>query len=603
MSTTTTKPYPQGDAYLGAIQNPDIAFTDPTLKTATVERDGLGLPRVRSGGFVFTFHLTLRDGREKALRCFNQRIDDQLKRYAAISAYLKSAPAGLFSAVDYQEQGMLVRGDRYPILMMDWVRGTTLNAWVESHLIDKQALRSLETQFDGVLSRLAQLHVAHGDLQHGNILIDAQGTPHLIDYDGMYVPALSGNKANERGHKNYQHPLRNQEFNEQLDRFAGIVIVLALRALQSEPSLWSQFARSGENMLFTQDDFLDPLHSHLLARLEQIPSCQALIPGFRKICQGSLSSVPASSAFFAPKPLEISQSTRLPLPWTPTIPISDALDTDRLRQYVGQMVEVVGQIREVRRKQTRDGRDYCQVLFSGAYNFALLVFEDGLANFASARQYVEHYQGEWVSISQYLGSFAGNPDYPPRPQMIIEYPAQIGIISQGEAKQRLAAKNMPIAPPRPPDTQPPPAPPRVPDIRPSWDSQKRPDPNGSSWGPNDEYPSISLETPNDQGSAGTSPCPPVTVKPAWLQQEQPKHTPPTPQNPLTKQTSLSNGAIPIPPNPPQKRARSRGSRLITGVITGIILLIIVYLAYQFSITWLLIVLMVIVTWFLRKRRR
>jgi thiamine kinase-like enzyme len=31
--------------------------------------------------------------------------------------------------------------------------------------------------------------VAHGDLQHGNILV-ANGKPKLIDYDGMYVPAL-----------------------------------------------------------------------------------------------------------------------------------------------------------------------------------------------------------------------------------------------------------------------------------------------------------------------------------------------------------------------------------------------------------------------------
>ena len=34
--------------------------------------------------------------------------------------------------------------------------------------------------------------IAHGDLQHGNLLVAADGTFRLVDYDGMYVPALRG---------------------------------------------------------------------------------------------------------------------------------------------------------------------------------------------------------------------------------------------------------------------------------------------------------------------------------------------------------------------------------------------------------------------------
>src|SRR5207248_10425515 len=50
--------------------------------------------------------------------------------------------------------------------------------------------------------------VAHGDLQHGNILVRG-GSIQLVDYDGMWVPALSGRDATEIGHRAYQHPERS----------------------------------------------------------------------------------------------------------------------------------------------------------------------------------------------------------------------------------------------------------------------------------------------------------------------------------------------------------------------------------------------------------
>ena len=40
--------------------------------------------------------------------------------------------------------------------------------------------------------------IAHGDLQHGNIIVQDDGTIRLVDYDGCYVPELAGLKSNEK---------------------------------------------------------------------------------------------------------------------------------------------------------------------------------------------------------------------------------------------------------------------------------------------------------------------------------------------------------------------------------------------------------------------
>ena len=70
----------------------------------------------------------------------------------------------------------------------------------------------------------------------------------------MFVPALHGRPASESGDPNYQHPRRANQFDAELDRFAAIVIVVALRALAAAPRLWQTY-NTGDNLLFRRADF------------------------------------------------------------------------------------------------------------------------------------------------------------------------------------------------------------------------------------------------------------------------------------------------------------------------------------------------------------
>ncbi|MBA3823253.1 MAG: hypothetical protein H0X24_05000, partial [Ktedonobacterales bacterium] len=266
----TTVQYPQGADYQLAMQHADFALVDPVLKHGQIEMrpDRGTIPVVRSGGFVFTYHLHLTHGSDKALRCYNKAIPDLFARYEHIVPMTRRA-ADLFLPTDFQRVGILVNGQRYPLMVMEWVAGETLNNWIAHHLTSA-AIGSLIPQFDQMLRQMAQLGIAHGDLQHGNILVDDQGHLRLIDYDSMYVPALAGLPPADAGQRNYQHPQRRGEFDARLDRFPGIVIGLALRALQADPTLWPEFGISGENMLFTREDFLAPTRSPLLARLRGV---------------------------------------------------------------------------------------------------------------------------------------------------------------------------------------------------------------------------------------------------------------------------------------------------------------------------------------------
>ncbi len=253
--------------YQLAIQNPKVFLNDPVLKSAEVEKSPQGYPKAFSGGFALTYHLTSKTG-QFAVRCFHRYVPDIQERYAAISGVLGSLRSDFFQAFSYQDPGILVNGSYYPIVKMDWVAGgQSLALFVERNLKKRAALRKVAENFRQAIRELKRLGIAHGDLQHGNVLV--QGTDiRLIDYDGMFVPSLKGRRANELGQLNYQHPQRTSaNFDEDLDHFSSIVIYVSLLAIADNPDLWGDYS-SGENLIFTASDYSDPDGSRLLGVLK-----------------------------------------------------------------------------------------------------------------------------------------------------------------------------------------------------------------------------------------------------------------------------------------------------------------------------------------------
>src|SRR5262249_28223604 len=131
---------------------------------------------------------------------------------------------------EFLPKGIKVKSQWYPILKMEWVRGELLHDYIKKHLRDSVTLLKLAERWQAMIKALQGATISHGDLQHGNIVV-VNGELRLIDYDGMFVPALSGQMSNEVGHRNYQHPLRTEfDFGPYLDHFAAWVIYISLVA-------------------------------------------------------------------------------------------------------------------------------------------------------------------------------------------------------------------------------------------------------------------------------------------------------------------------------------------------------------------------------------
>lgn len=294
--------WPTPQDYNEAVQNPRLVFRDPELQEGRPELTSLGLPRPITGGFATVYKFQCAQ-RTWAVRCFLRPIHDRERRYAVISNHLSRVRLPYTLGFVFQREGIRVNTGWFPILKMEWVEGERLDAYIEKHLGNRDILLSVARRWGEMVKALRDASIAHGDLQHGNVLV-ADGELRLVDYDGMYVPALSGEGSHEVGHRNYQHPLRTEaDFGPYLDNFSTWVVYVSLIVLAIDPVLWRRFGGGDECLLFRRRDFEQPETSDLFRSLET----------HRDEAIRSAATLFKSLQYFAPRDVP-SLDGRVPLP-------------------------------------------------------------------------------------------------------------------------------------------------------------------------------------------------------------------------------------------------------------------------------------------------
>ena len=301
--------WPDLTDYHEALQFPERSLADPELQKSQIEKDRFGMPKPATGGNAVAYKAT-RGQDAWAVRCFLRPISDHAERYAAISKHLQKSRAAHCTEFFYLADGLRIKGGTFPIVKMAWVQGPNLDRFVEGMLGQPRELAALRERFRTLVKEIEGAKFAHGDLQHGNILVSDKELL-LIDYDGMWVPALNGRQATETGHRAYQHPRRSAgDYGPYLDRFSALVIHLSLRALEVEPKLWEQYY-TGDNLIFVREDFNEPGKSPVwgdLAALED-PEVSYLAGVLATMCTKPVKDLPRLEAVLGKsagmKPLEL----------------------------------------------------------------------------------------------------------------------------------------------------------------------------------------------------------------------------------------------------------------------------------------------------------
>ena len=259
--------YPAAGDYYKAVQALARVFTVPKLQAAEFVWDSLG-PTLARGSSAVVFQASV-DGRPHALRCYIRNDASSRDRYSALDAYLAGHDLSPYvSGTTWLDEAIRVNRATWPVLTMDWIDGRTLNEYVDFLVSSSNAaaLTTLAARWRELVALLQNSEFTHGDLQHGNIMVDQTGRLRLVDFDGVWIPQLTGQSApTEFGHPNYQHPLRHV-WGRWLDTFSALVIYLSLVALGKDPALWLALYNS-KNLLFAKNDFFPPFKTEAWKQL------------------------------------------------------------------------------------------------------------------------------------------------------------------------------------------------------------------------------------------------------------------------------------------------------------------------------------------------
>ena len=267
--------YPSISDYIEALRDAEDSLSE--LKDLRLVYDDQGHPIMSSGNFAVVFKMQTPTGQYHALKCFLRDQEERSERYRLITEELQYVQSTYLVKFRYLESELFVDvpntgGEEYPVLLMDWVDGIPLDQYLKTIINNNNSYEKdlLAYRFSLLARWLVSQPFAHGDLKPDNICVRDDGSLILLDYDGMYVPALSGRKPLEQGSPHYRHPLRSTlPFNEHIDDYSLSLILLSLRAIALDETLYVRYS-SSEYLLLSEQDQLNPYTSPVFKELNRL---------------------------------------------------------------------------------------------------------------------------------------------------------------------------------------------------------------------------------------------------------------------------------------------------------------------------------------------
>ena len=265
--------YPLISEYVKAIQ--DAGDNLDKLSYLTPVLDDHGEPYRSSGAFAVVFKMQDKSsGKYYALKCFTEEQQGRAEAYRQIADELDLLDSPYITSVKYMEKELFVDSqceeDEFPVLLMDWVDGETMEAYIAANYRNQSAMLMLSYRFGKMAAWLRTQSFSHGDIKPDNIIVRPDGSLTLVDYDGMFVSSMKGCKSPTVGTRDFSHPLRTvDDFDETIDDFSLASIALSLKAISMKSTLLDIYGAS-DRLLFSENDYRNPSNSKVISALQEL---------------------------------------------------------------------------------------------------------------------------------------------------------------------------------------------------------------------------------------------------------------------------------------------------------------------------------------------
>ena len=263
--------YPLISEYVRAIQ--DASSNLDKLAHLVPVQDDHGEPYRSSGAFAVVFKMKdEQTGKCYALKCFTEEQEGRAEAYRQIADELNMVDSPYITSVKYMEKELFVDSqceeDEFPVLLMDWVEGETMETYIAANYHNQSAMSMLCYRFGKMAAWLRTQSFSHGDIKPDNIIVRPDGSLTLVDYDGMFVPSMKGSQSPTIGTRDFCHPLRTvDDFDETIDDFSLASIALSLKAISMKSTLLDIYGAS-DRLLFSENDYRTPSNSKVISALQ-----------------------------------------------------------------------------------------------------------------------------------------------------------------------------------------------------------------------------------------------------------------------------------------------------------------------------------------------
>ena len=265
----------------------------------------------------------------------------------------------------------------------------------------------------------------------------------------MYVDDIKDIGSSELGHVNFQHPQRKSTnpFNPRIDRFSLISLMVALKALRLDPTLWNKTNSEVDAILFRANDFIDPGSSQAFALLSANTAMVGDIKNFASVCKSPMDKAPSLSDFLVGKQIPalavsltgLTKSNAPKAGYISAYDVLSAMDYQACLRHVGDKVEVIGRVVDVKPNRARNGKPYVFINFGDWRGsiFKVSIWSEGLAALKTSPD--ASWIGKWLSVVGLMEPPYSNPKFNYSHLSIgVSAAGQMTLIAESDAKWRLA---------------------------------------------------------------------------------------------------------------------------------------------------------------------
>lgn len=263
--------YPTISEYIESIKYAEDNFATLTDLRPVLNTDGY--PIMSSGNFAVVFKMrSNKNDKIYAIKCFTREQEGRDEAYEKISDELSKIDTPFFLKTQFLKNELFVNSNSsnvsdFPVVVMEWVDGKPLDRYIHDLVTANKSLELLICRFIRLTKWLVPSKFAHGDIKPDNIIVKDDGEIVVVDYDGMYVPAMKGQCAREYGSSDFRHPERKtQGFNARIDDFSFASILLSLVAIEYDNELYEKY-HAKDRLLLSESDYQNLHNSGFLKEI------------------------------------------------------------------------------------------------------------------------------------------------------------------------------------------------------------------------------------------------------------------------------------------------------------------------------------------------